>query len=103
MTSFFFSVFNYIASNRWAQIVLSAGVVLLVIKAKAEHDEARGRRQEKEAGARRTRKTIKAIKRESDETSDRVAEARNTVDHIDDAGKLSDDVRAILFGGSQGG
>ena len=79
----FFAVFNFIANNRIAQIVLTAGLVLVAYKIQAEHHEARGRRQANartEKKARRVQANVReTLNEESAQVTNAVAAVRERV------------------------
>ena len=97
MTSFFFSIFNWIAANRWAQIVLSLGAVLLVIKVKAEHDEARGERQARRKIEKRAQKTAQKIQHKGEQDVEKAIEAGRAAPVYPDAGSVPDDIARDIF------
>jgi uncharacterized membrane protein len=97
-----FPVFNYVANNRWAQIVLLCGFGYLLLRWKEEADEARGARRAKERMEKATRKaadkTLKQMEKESNDTIESAREARAAVPDGIDSSSLRDDYADILFG-----
>ena len=97
----FFSLFNYVANNKWAQIVLLCGVGYFLLRLKEEADEARGARRAKERMEKATRKaadkTLKQMEKESNETIESAREARSAVSDGVDSTSLRDDYADILF------
>ena len=84
----FFSAFNFIANNKWAQIVLTAGLILIAYKWQAEHHEARGRRQ---ANARSEKQSLKAqakVRETLNEKSTKADNTRATVRGVPSASEL---------------
>lgn len=68
MSTFLFPVFDYIAKNRWAQIVLTGGLVLLALRTKKEIDEARGERR----GRAKVKEAVEKQERKLEERVDEV-------------------------------
>lgn len=69
MSGFFFPIFNYIANNRWAQIALTCGLVLIIGRTWLwGHD----RRVKKEA----KREVIEDINEQTDERVEAVEQGR---------------------------
>lgn len=100
----FFSLFNFVERHRWAQVVLTVGLVLFVMRAKEEVDEARGRRQsdrkwEKRAAEqeRRGREFINETREEAADAADTALEARDRAGPLD-PDRMRDDQRTRIFG-----
>lgn len=90
----FFAAFNFIANNRIAQIVLTAGLVLVAYKIQAEHHEARGRRQ---ANARTEKKARRVQAKVRETLNEESAQVTNAVDavrrRVRDTGELPERIR----------
>jgi len=112
----FFSLFEFVEKNRWAQYLLTAGLVYFVIRAKEETDEARGRSQsdrkwEKRAAEqdRRARDYIDQTRKEAAHDAEQALEARDAAGPVD-PDRMPKPQRARIFGrhadaggGGQGG
>lgn len=79
ITAPFFAAFNFVANNKWAQIVLTVGLVLVAYKWQAEHHEARGRRQAKARAEAKSRRVQKQVRENLDEKSTQTTDAVDTV------------------------
>lgn len=94
ITAPFFAAFNFVANNKWAQIVLTVGLVLIAYKWQAEHHEARGRRQAKARSEAKSRRVQKQVRENLNEKSTQTTDAVDTVrQRIRNNGGLSDKLR----------
>ena len=90
----FFAAFNFVANNKWAQIVLTVGLVLVAYKWQAEHHEARGRRQAKARAETKSRRVQKQVRKNLDEKSTQTMGAVDTVRRrVRDTGELPERIR----------
>ena len=90
----FFAAFNFVANNKWAQIVLTVGLVLVAYKWQAEHHEARGRRQAKARAEAKSRRVQKQVRKNLDEKSTETIAGRDTVRRrVRDTGELPERLR----------
>lgn len=90
----FFAAFNFVANNKWAQIVLTVGLVLVAYKWQAEHHEARGRRQAKARAEAKSRRVQKQVRENLDEKSTQTTDAVITVRRrVRDTGELPERIR----------
>ena len=103
---FGFGLWNWFASNKYAQIGAAVIGALLLMRWKEEVDEARGARRAKERMEKATRKaadkTLKQMEKESNDTIESAREARSAVPDGIDSSSLRDDYADILFGHSEG-
>lgn len=90
----FFAAFNFVANNKWAQIVLTVGLVLIAYKWQAEHHEARGRRQAKARSEAKSRRVQKQVRENLNERSTQTIDAVDTVRRrVRDTGELPERIR----------
>lgn len=91
----FFSVFDYIAKNRWIQIVLSIGVVIFLDHLRIRHIRASERRKEQARNVVAARKVQTQIRKTLDEKSISAKQAGDSVipGSITHSDKLPDSIR----------
>ena len=99
----FFSAFNFIANNKWAQIALTAGLILIAYKWQAEHHEARGRRQANARSEKKARRVLTKIERRSNERLEQADTARDTVRDVRNFSELPKSIRDALQGTGERG
>ena len=95
--SAFFGLFNFVANNKWAQIVLGIGVFYLIWRANEEAAERRGARRQRDRAEKQARKTQDRIERTLNEKSAQTRAARASVQPVDSAGELPDSLRTIII------
>ncbi len=100
----FFAAFNYIANNRWAQIVVGLGVGYLALQLYARHNrkvgEARLKIRVEKAQIRANEEAREAVETIKDETNERVERAELARASVPDgvtSDQLSDASKSILF------
>ena len=100
----FFAVFNYIAANRWAQIVAGLGVGYVALKLYGRYNRKIGERRLKrrvekaqERATQEAREAVETIKEETHERVERARLARASVPDGITADELSDASKSILF------
>lgn len=106
----FFAAFNYIANNRWAQIVVGLGVGYAVLQLYARHNRKIGERRLKtrveKAQTRANQEAREAVQIIKDETNERVERARMAAASVPDgvtSDGLSDASKSVLFRNSRTG
>lgn len=105
MTAFFFAIFNYVSNNKWAQIALTAGIIVLVWMANNAHQRNVGARQLKARVEKAQNKANEAAREAAqsikDETNEKVERARIASDSVPVgvmSSELPDATQSILFG-----
>jgi hypothetical protein len=97
--TFLFPVFDFVAKNKWAQIVFGLGFGYVILKAR---DKIRDRRTEarvKRRVEKKSRKVQARIERELDEKSSQVERARESAPvGIDHSERVPDELAGIIFG-----
>lgn len=94
----FFSAFNFIANNKYAQIAVTAGVILLIWLGNNQMQRRRGAHELRAKAERKARKTQTKIEEESREKSAKVAAARQSIPDVRHSDELPSDTSAQLFG-----
>ena len=95
----FFSLFNFVANNKWAQIALTGGLIVFLYLANNANQRRIGRGQERNRAAEKARKVQAKIKKDQHEKSEKVAAARRDAPRgVRRADQLSDSTASILFG-----
>lgn len=96
-----FALWNWFATNRYAQIGAAIIGVLLLMRWKEEVDEARGARRANAKAEKKARKTADKIITKMEEQSDeRIEKAYEAADDVPDdvtSASLRDDLASILF------
>ena len=101
----FFAAFNYISNNKWAQIAVTAGVIVVFWLANNAHQRRQGARKLKhrveiaqnEANE-AARQKAQTIKEEANERKERARRAIERVPHGVRSDELPDATQSILFG-----
>lgn len=97
MTGFFFPIFNYIANNRWAQIVLTCGLILIVGRAWLWGHDRRVEARTEQRIERRAQKTATKIRKQGEKDVEKALEAGRTAPRYDDADSVPDDIAADIY------
>ena len=98
ITAPFFAAFNFVANNKWAQIVLTVGLVLVAIKIRDKHRDARAIRRERARGDDRAGKYLDKVERKSDERLEKANTARANVRGTSNYSELPERTRRALEG-----
>lgn len=100
----FFAVFNYIANNRWAQIVAGLGVGYVALQLYGRHQrkvgERRLKRRVEQAQIRANEEAREAVSEIKEKTNERVERAREAAARVPDgvrSDELSDASKSVLF------
>lgn len=97
-----FPVFNYIASNKWAQIVAGLGVGFIIYRIwLAGHDARVEKVAVRKANDRAEKQSDKILKEMESDSEERIQDALEARERVPDgvtSDQLSDDARAVLFG-----
>lgn len=89
-----FPAFNFVANNKWAQIALTAGLILIAYKWQAEHHEARGRRQANARSEKQSRRVQAKLRKKLDEKSIQADNTRAAVRNVPSASELPERTRS---------
>ena len=90
----FFSAFNFVANNKWAQIVVTIGVVLLLDRIRINNIRARERRQANARSEKQSRKVQAKLREKLDEKSVQANNTRAAVRDVPSAAELPDRTRS---------
>lgn len=98
----FFSAFNFVANNRWAQIVVTAGVIVFVWLMNNRHQRRVGYKRAEAKIEKQSRKVQARVQNEvRQENDDRLEKVNATRDNFRGgtrrASELSDAKRSILI------
>lgn len=94
---FLFPVFDYIAKNRWVQILLIVVATIATLGFYLSWRDNSVRRRERERAEIDTIKTVNKIEKEGRADADAAIEARDTAPRYGDAGSVPDDVADRIF------
>ncbi len=97
MISLLFPVFNYIANNRWAQIVLTCGLVLIVGRTWLWGHDRRVRKDHERKIEKRAQKTANKIRKQGEQDVEKAIEAGRAAPQYPDAGSVPDDIARDIF------
>ena len=94
----FFGVFDYVAKNQWAQIVVGLGVFYLGLKARDKwRDRTTAKRVERRI-EKKSRRVQQTIREEQYEKSTQVADARASAPRgVTAADSVSDEYAGLIF------
>jgi hypothetical protein len=96
--TFLFPVFDFVAKNKWAQIVVGIGVFYLLLKGRDAMRDRHTRARVERRIEKKSRKVQARIERELDEKSTQVERARATAPSgIPDSDGVPDDLRDIII------
>ena len=94
----FFSAFDYVAKNRWAQIVVGLGVLYLGLKMRDKiRDRTTAKRVERRI-EKKSRRVQQTIREEQHEKSKQVADARASAPRgVTAAEGVQDELAGLIF------
>lgn len=95
----FFSVFNFIANNRAAQVAVTAGFVVFVWLMNNRHQRHVGYRKAEDKIEKKSRKVQTQIRKSNNEKSTQVERARDAAPrNVPHSDGVRDDLNSVLFG-----
>lgn len=98
-------MFNYVANNKWAQIVAGLGVGYALLRLYGRHKQKQGERKlrlrvekAQRSANEAAQEQVETIRIETNERIERAEQARNTVTAAASASELPDAAKSRYFG-----
>lgn len=94
---FLYPLFDFIAKNRWLQIVLMVLATIITLGFYLAWRDGNVRKQDRVKSELKTVEVIDKIEKEARADADHAIEARDTAPHYDSADSVPDDVAGRIF------